>query len=313
MLEFTYYNTEHIDNLKDFFTVSFVLIDDVYNEIIPNSIKNRRNISKSKLSDSEIITISLVGEALTIDSEKAWFYFVKKNYKDLFPNICDRTRFNRSKRNLYKIILEIQKYFSNLSIFKDDDIRIIDSMPIPVCKFGRAYFSKLFKDVSTYGYCASKKETYFGLKLHALVTTNGFITNFILTAANVDDRDAIFDLIEPNNCIKILADKGYVSNDLKSALAKEKEVLLISLKRKNSKFQFEKQLRNVLSKTRRRVETSFSQLSEQFNINRVLAKSKWGLMIRIVLKILAHNLSFMINIIIGNIINVAQIKHLVFG
>ena len=30
MLEFTYYNTEKIDDLKDFFTVSFVLIDDVY-------------------------------------------------------------------------------------------------------------------------------------------------------------------------------------------------------------------------------------------------------------------------------------------
>ena len=70
-----YYNTEKIDDLKDFFTVSFVLIDDVYNEIIPSSIKNRRNISKSKFSDSEIITISIVGEALTINSEKAWFYF----------------------------------------------------------------------------------------------------------------------------------------------------------------------------------------------------------------------------------------------
>ncbi|MDU1404073.1 MAG: IS982 family transposase, partial [Clostridium sp.] len=99
MLEFTYYNTEKIDNLKDFFTVVFVLIDDVYNEIIPCEIKNRRNISDSKLSDSEIISISIVGEAITVDSEKAWFYFVKKNFKDLFPNICDRTRFNRTKRN----------------------------------------------------------------------------------------------------------------------------------------------------------------------------------------------------------------------
>lgn len=39
ILEFTYYNTEKIDNLKDFFTVVFVLIDDVYNEIILSSIK----------------------------------------------------------------------------------------------------------------------------------------------------------------------------------------------------------------------------------------------------------------------------------
>ena len=106
MLEFTYYNTEKIDNLKDFSTVSFVLIDDVYNEIVPSSIKNRRNILESKLSDSEIITISIV-EALIIDSEKAWFYFVKNNLRDLFPNICDRTRFNKTKRNLYKVILEI--------------------------------------------------------------------------------------------------------------------------------------------------------------------------------------------------------------
>nr|WP_181246077.1 MULTISPECIES: IS982 family transposase [Clostridium] len=313
MLEFTYYNTEKIANLKDFFTVSFVLIDDVYNEVIPESIKNRRNISESKLSDSEIITISIVGEALTIDSEKAWFYFVKKNYSDLFPNICDRTRFNRTKRNLYKVILEIQRYFSSLAIFSDEDTRIIDSMPIPVCKFGRAYFSKLFKDISTYSYCASKKETYFGLKLHALITTDGFITDFLLTTANTDDRDAVFELIQTNANIKILADKGYIGNELKVSLAKEKEILFLSLKRKNSKIPLEKRLRNALSKARRRVETSFSQLAGQFNIARVLAKSKWGLMLRITLKILTRNISFVLNAITGNTIHIAQIKHLAFG
>lgn len=84
MLEFTYYNTKKINNLKDFFAVSFVLIDDVYNVIIPSSIQNRRNIFKSKLSDSEIIVISLVGEALTIEYEKAWFYFIKRTLKIYF-------------------------------------------------------------------------------------------------------------------------------------------------------------------------------------------------------------------------------------
>ena len=104
-----------------------------------------------------------------------------------------------------------------------------------------------------------------------------------------------------------------MGNDLKSALPKEKGLLLISLKRKNSQFQFEKLLLNVLAKMRRLVEASFFQLSDQFNMNKVLAKSKWELMIIIALKILAHTLSFMINIIIGNIIDVGQIKHLVFG
>lgn len=312
MLEFTYYNTEKINDLKDLFTIIFVLVDDVYNEIITSNIKNRRNISDSKLSDSEIISISIVGEAITIDSEKAWFFFVKKNFKDLFPNIRDRTRFNRTKRNLFMVIKEIQKYFSNLPMFLNDDIRIIDSMPIPVCKFARSYFNKSFKDISSYGYCASKKETYFGLKLHALITTSGFITDFFLTSANVDDRAAVHELIEEKQLIKIIADKGYVDETLKEQLKKEKDILLISLKRKNSKNPLEKQLRNTLSKTRRRVETSFSQLVEQFNINKVLAKSKWGLMLRITLKILAHNILFIINNILKNN-KVAQIKQLVFG
>ena len=99
-----------------------------------------------------------------------------------------------------------------------------------MCKFARSYFSKLFKDISTYGYWSSKKETYFGLKLHALVATNGFITNFIVTAANVDDREVVFELVETNNTLKILGDKVYISNELKAALAKEK---IISIHWKN--------------------------------------------------------------------------------
>nr|WP_170272330.1 hypothetical protein [Clostridium tarantellae] len=44
---------------------------------------------------------------MTIDSEKAWFSFVKKNFKELFPNIEDRSRFNRTKRNLYTVIYRV--------------------------------------------------------------------------------------------------------------------------------------------------------------------------------------------------------------
>lgn len=199
-----------------------------------------------------------------------------------------------------------------MPIFANDDIRIVDSMPAPVCKFARAYFSKCFKDIASYGYCASKKETYFGLKLHALVTVDGFVSDFFLTSAGIDDRAAVFELTENNSSIKIIADKGYIDTTLKNQLKIEKDILLISLKRKNSKDPLEKGLHNVLSKTRRRIETSFSQLAEQFNINKVLAKSKLGLMLRITLKILAHNISFIINDILGNK-KMAQIKQLVFG
>jgi hypothetical protein len=48
---------------------------------------------------------------MTIYSENAWFNFVKRNFKDLFPCIGYRTRFNRTRRNLYLITEEFKQKF----------------------------------------------------------------------------------------------------------------------------------------------------------------------------------------------------------
>ena len=55
--------------------------------MVPESIKSRKNKKNAKMSDSEIITIALTGEAMSIDSERARYRFVKKNYSALFPEI----------------------------------------------------------------------------------------------------------------------------------------------------------------------------------------------------------------------------------
>ena len=61
MLELNNCYIQELENLIDLFINVFVIIDDIYNEIIPIGIRNRRNIKDSKLSDSGIITISIVG------------------------------------------------------------------------------------------------------------------------------------------------------------------------------------------------------------------------------------------------------------
>lgn len=68
---------------KNFITVIYILIDDIYQEVISAHIKKYRNIKNAILSDSEIIIISIVGELLTIDSEKAWLGFCRRNLRDL--------------------------------------------------------------------------------------------------------------------------------------------------------------------------------------------------------------------------------------
>jgi len=313
MLEFNNYYIQDQENLTDLFTNIFVIIDDIYNEIIPITVSNRRNIKDSKLSDSEIITISIVGELLTIDSEKAFFSLLKREYKNLFPKIGDRTRFNRTKRNLYWVISKIREHISLFMQSYSNNIRIVDSMPIPVCEFGRAHFSKCFKGEASYGRCPSKKQTYFGFKFHALTTIDGFLSDYIITPANVDDRNAVWDLCDKYKSISIIGDKGYVNKRLTPELKVEKDINLLFLKRGNSKDNYPKDIRQLIFKARRRIETSFSQLAEQLNLNKVKSKSMLGFITRTSIKVLAHNISFLINKLMGNEDSISKIKRLVFG
>lgn len=187
-------------------------------------------------------------------------------------------------------------------------------MPIPVCKFGRARFHKTFRGYGAcYGKCPSKKETYLGYKLHLLATLDGFVTDFVVTPANIDDREAMWELIGSYRRITLLGDKGYIGVNVAQQTKEELGITLIPLQKDSAKEQLPKNLRQLIFKLRRRIETSNSQLTEQLNIERVMAKSFWGFISRIKTKLLAYNLCFYINKLIGNDINVSKIKSLVFG
>lgn len=74
---------------------------------------------------------------------------------------------------------------------------MIDSFPIPVCKFGRARFcSSFLADGANYGKCPSKKETYYGFKVYALITLEGYITAYEITPASIDGREGLRDFAE---------------------------------------------------------------------------------------------------------------------
>ena len=190
---------------------------------------------------------------------------------------------------------------------------IIDSFPLAVCKFGRARYCKTFRSQGAdYGKCPSKKETYFGYKVHALVTLEGYITAFEITPASTDDREGLRDLV--GNC-----SNNYNFSQIKDMLAKNscrkcrnKRSVFFALKRSNSKENWPKSVRQLIFKLRRRVETVFSQLSGQLNAERVLAKSFQGLCTRLVNKVLAYNLCIALNSIFGETCELGKIKELIF-
>ena len=215
MLKFQNNNTTVIATFEDFILTTYVIIDELYHQFALPEVAKRRHVLDAKLSDSEIITISLCGELLGVDSENAWFSFVKKNYRHLFPKLCSRSRFNRTRRALMQTTELLRQKMLSVFPVPVSSYCIIDSFPFAVCKFGRARYCKTFRSQGAdYGKCPSKKETCFGYKVHALVTLEGYITAFEITPASTDDREGLRDLVDNCSNITILADKGYVGEKL---------------------------------------------------------------------------------------------------
>jgi hypothetical protein len=315
MLELDSYNTIPLENLKDIATAIYVLTDDIYKAVISPEVKNRLNKDKAILSDSEIITISILGEILSNDCERAWLSYVSRNMRELFPKVCERSRFNRVKRALVTVIERIRLCLNRYVTACLDDIRIADSLPVKVCEFGRAHFCNSFKGFgATYGVCPSKKEIYYGYKFHVLCTGNGYVTDFVLTAANIDDRAAVWELVERyNRHLCMIGDKGYISASLARELSQGKGISLIYMKKDNDKNPYSRSLRRTIFKIRRRIETSFSQLAQQFKIETTKAISLLGLQARLQIKVLAFNMCFFLNQLLGvPILEQAKIKSLVF-
>ena len=277
------YNIAH-QSFEDLILVIFVLVDDLYKKVAPKAVKHRPKINKAIISSSEVITIALCGEIMGIDSEKAWYSFVKKNYRHLFSKMCDRSQFNRTRRNLTQVMNLI---FTQIATNFENEVLIVDSFPLEVCKTFR-------EEGATYSYNASKKETFFGYKVHAITTSEGAVKLFEITPANVDDRKGLedFSAVLPVNSI-VIADKGYQSHNLEKNLA-DIGISLLALRRNNSIQNYSANFRQMIFKMRRRIETDFSQLSTQFNIERVLAKKFQGLCVRILTKFLAFNLCLFI-------------------
>jgi hypothetical protein len=91
----------------------------------------------------------------------------------------------------------------------------------------------------------------------------------------------------------LIADKGLIRPSLKEELMKHNLDLQTPL-RSNMKDPIPKKLVAEMMNIRRNIETVNAQLVERFHIQAIRAKDLWHLASKILRKILAHSLAFMI-------------------
>ena len=236
----------------------------------------------------------LVGSCLGYSNDKAlWEYFVR-HWHTWFPALGERTTFVRQLANLWVVKGWIHRHWADALGASALAVHLVDGFPVPVCRFRRAHFSKIFRGQASFGLCASKGETYYGSKGMLLTSEDGIIEDIALVAANVDERDELFDLQLQRIDGILLGDKGLIRPQLKQDLAKQGIDLQTPL-RKNMKDDRSGPLRNWVTSTRRLVETVIGQLTERLQMENNRARDLWHLVSRLYRKVAAHTLCIVLN------------------
>lgn len=202
---------------KDKITEIFCSIDDfclvfepALNKKLISSGKRTRN-RKSTMSMSEILTISVLFHSSHIRTFKHFYIsYVQRHLKSEFPHTVS---YNRFVELMQANILPLTLYLKTCRLGKCTGISFVDSTPIRACENKRIKRNKVFKNIATIG--KSTMGWFYGFKLHIVVNDKGELLDFVVTQANVDDREPL----KKGNILKrifggLYADKGYISKEL---------------------------------------------------------------------------------------------------
>jgi len=298
-----------INDFDDFVLWMYVVVDDICQQLAPFF---KRPGPAPECSDSELITMALVGECRGWDIETEMLNNWRE-HADLFPCVPSQSRFNRRRRHLMPAFNLVRRVILRCLDLAQDTQCVIDSLPIPVVKFHLVPSSTgdWRTHEASFGRVPSKKQIIFGYKLHLLITWEGLILDFELAPAHATDLEVGFELLGEHTDLHVLGDKGYISADKAAELWQSNRVRLHTLPRRNQKKQLPREVEYLINSVRQIVETVNGQLTEQFHIETNHAHTFWGLCTRLYTKLTAHTLCIYLNRLLGNP-NFLQIKSLAF-
>jgi len=227
-----------------------------------------------------------------MDADQAIWQYFRRHWLGLFPKLSSRFAFVRQAALWqYKARIQ-QRLAAQLGAFADI-VHLVDGIPIPLCGFSRAPRCRSFKGEAAYGYCAAKKQTYYGFHGHLLISSTGVITGFSLTPANGSERETLWDIVRTVRGL-LIGDKGYLSQPLQHQL-QAVGIQLETALRSNMQDERNPAWVKLLMRVRRLIETVIGQLVERFSIEKVWARDLWHLTSRLNRKLLAHTVCRWLN------------------
>lgn len=236
-----------------------------------------------KLDDSELITLAIAQVFLAMPNDRQFLALARWRLGHLFPQLIDQSQYNRRLRALAPQINRVINYLAFISPSFCDNLRLLDSTPVPCGQSRETVRRSALAGSAGYGYCRSHSRYFWGFRLYLICSGDGMPMGWELAPANVGERVVAEEMALriPLAGRTVIADKGFAGADFEAVMTGCGANFLRPDRRD------EPDRHGSLGPIRQWIESTFWTCKGQLGLERHGARTITGLAARISLRLLA--------------------------
>jgi hypothetical protein len=263
-------------DLDTLLTALYVLADD----LLPRRPRARRH---PRITDAELVCLAVAQILLDCPSERRFLRFAMVRLGHLFPYLPKQPGYNKRMRALAPQIVRALNIIAMSSPSWCDNVRLLDSTPVPCGASRETVKRSAFGGHAGYGYCASHSRYFWGFRLYLLCAPDGMPIASELAPANAPEREVAAEMLARVDLdgYTVIADKGFAGQDFEALMA-ELGALFLRPDRKDEPRRF-----GGLGRMRQWVESIVDTFKGQLSLERHGAHTMAGLITRIAQRLLA--------------------------
>lgn len=268
--------------MEDFTIAIYCFVDDYLKTGHPKEGFRR------KASDAQIICAALVAARYFSGNYVKARLYLREVHHFEFPH---KSNFNRHLHRLAQTVTEL--FFAFGQLLKELNLNCqysIDSFPVAVCRNIRIKRCKLLDGQAYRGYNASKREYFYGFKVQVITTLDGLPVELFICAGSYHDITAFKSMnIHLPEGSELYADSAYTDYNWEKNYKELEQVHLLVTRKSNSKRPDHPATEYVKKMMRKRIETTFSEITAFFP-RKIHAVTVQGFLLKVVLFIFAYAL-----------------------
>jgi Transposase DDE domain len=258
------------------------------------SLSIPRSGPPGKITDQELIALAVAQAMIGVPSDRQFLGVIGRLLPGWFTHLPDQTQFNRRLRRLTPWLTTVQLMLAEL--IAEGEIRLVDGTLIACANYPGCASKSDFAGHASYGYCPSKSQFVWGMRLVLLADPKGVPVGYDLVGPKTgQERDSALELAAAHPGIWF-ADGGFWGHDYDASM-RLVGVRLIT----PDKHRLGQRPPSEIAKARIRlvIESVFATLKRQMRLETHLAKTLPGLVARIAQRLLALTLGIYLNTLLG--------------